>query len=353
MSASAKLTLLLKLQQGTINLYTIRHDEGQIRHVFRASDAPTAGHRSKTPVSVLTLGDEETSVLSGGWDGRILVRRACKPGGGCGLACEAPANLARSQQWDLNTGAASRDYTAHLSQVSSIAYRPVSAPTTNGFATTEDTEMGEAEPSTRVRTDEVGAPAVNGDAAALTSPLSSSSSSNGVAAALVQPTTGAETSGVPAVAPIDQNGTIDLTLDDGVDSDADADGEEIDEDALMTFPLPTTSTGTPIPIATSTGAPATAAPIQINGTGQPVASSLPPRPNPMNKVPVVGPSSGLPVLSSDVFMSTSIEGQVVIWDRRIKNGDKGGVRRLDHGSKHAGWCASVGSSSRLPFHSTI
>lgn len=64
-------------QRGSVNLWTVRHDEGQIRHVFRSAASPTAdpsrGHSPKAAVSVLAPDQDEKSFLSGGWDGRIFV----------------------------------------------------------------------------------------------------------------------------------------------------------------------------------------------------------------------------------------------------------------------------------------
>jgi len=76
------LTNFWNKQKGSINLFTIRHDQGQIRHVFKPDSsivngvepASPQGHSSISPVSVLTLDSiDESSFLSGGWDGRILV----------------------------------------------------------------------------------------------------------------------------------------------------------------------------------------------------------------------------------------------------------------------------------------
>lgn len=74
-------------QRGSINLWTVRHDEGQIRHVFRpdasssaaAAAAEPQGHSPKAAVSTLALNNDETGFLSGGWDGRIIVRPQAKP----------------------------------------------------------------------------------------------------------------------------------------------------------------------------------------------------------------------------------------------------------------------------------
>ncbi|GAA5952396.1 hypothetical protein JCM3765_001960 [Sporobolomyces pararoseus] len=94
--------------KGSINLFTIRHDQGQIRHVFKPDPTSTSttspqGHFPTSPISVLTLNsfNNESSFLSGGWDGRIF-------------------------DWDLNTGAIKQSYLNHGSkrQISSISYRP-------------------------------------------------------------------------------------------------------------------------------------------------------------------------------------------------------------------------------------
>lgn len=71
------------LQKGSINLFTIRHDQGQIRHVFRSSTISGQGHQSNAAVSVLALGSDETSMLSGGWDNAILVRFVVSDGLNC------------------------------------------------------------------------------------------------------------------------------------------------------------------------------------------------------------------------------------------------------------------------------
>ncbi|GAA5883383.1 hypothetical protein JCM3774_004870 [Rhodotorula dairenensis] len=113
--------------RGSVNLWTVRHDEGQIRHVFRPAASPTAapaqGHSPKAAVSVLALDHDERSFLSGGWDGRIF-------------------------QWDLDTGVAVRPFFAHSSQISSISYRPLQPPRplSSGLGANEgDTEMADGE----------------------------------------------------------------------------------------------------------------------------------------------------------------------------------------------------------------
>lgn len=70
------------------------------------------------------------------------------------------------------------------------------------------------------------------------------------------------------------------------------------------------------------------------------ADDDPPAPlPPTNSIPKMG-AKGLPELSRDVFLSTSIDGVVLVWDRRVAEGG-GRVRRLDNEGRHGGWCASV------------
>ena len=245
---------LPRRKNGSINLYTIRHDEGQIRHVFPSSTNATMGHRPNSAVSVLTLIEDEKSVLSGGWDHSILV---CLRS----LSFASPC-IDIEQEWDLNTGLARRQYEAHTGQISTLEFRPLTPPVP-------------------------------------TSPSLSASSSTGVAASLVNNPTNGRASSPKSDEAFDP-------LFDSQDSDVDADGDEDDE-----------------PTATS--------------------STLPPRP-PARNVPILGRAEDLPELSSDVFLSSSIDGAIMIWDRRIEGDGKGGVRRLDS-SKNGGWCSSV---RRLP-----
>lgn len=239
---------------------------------------------------MLTLANKESSVLSGGWDARILVRSAQRLD-----LCSIPvysANLPFDrQQWDLNTGVATRNFSAHTGQISSISFRPTSS---------QDVDPTGASPA-----------------------ASETSSSGGVAASLGKPVA----SVVDALAK-------DAAMDDG-GSEADADGEEVDDEAMLSaFPLPTTSNGTPTPTLGS---------LPLNGAGAIYNGILPPMNGAGKAVPVVGSSEakGLPELSRDVFLSTSIDGQVMIWDRKVKNGAQGAVRRLASDGKNGGWAASV------------
>lgn len=51
-------------KSGGINLQSVRHEEGKVLHVFK---------KHTSAVSVLQLGNDEMSFLSGGWDRQVHV----------------------------------------------------------------------------------------------------------------------------------------------------------------------------------------------------------------------------------------------------------------------------------------
>ncbi|KAF3177801.1 Transcription factor spt8 [Orbilia oligospora] len=89
---SQALWLLSGLENGSINLQSVRHDEGKVVTVLR---------KHKSTVSVLTLGADEKSVLSGSWDRDLY-------------------------EWDLNKGEVVRGYGPQAGQISAIQWRPQS-----------------------------------------------------------------------------------------------------------------------------------------------------------------------------------------------------------------------------------
>jgi transcriptional activator SPT8 len=86
------LWLLSGVESGGINLQSVRHEEGKRIHTLK-------GHNSA--VSVLTLAQDELSVLSGSWDKTI-------------------------NDWDLNTGSVKRKFETSGGQISAIEQRPLS-----------------------------------------------------------------------------------------------------------------------------------------------------------------------------------------------------------------------------------
>ncbi len=89
---SQALWRLSGLESESINLYSVRHDEGKrIAYMLK----------HKSAVSVLTLAQDEKSVLSGSWDKNVF-------------------------DWDLNTGQAKRSFEGSGGQISAIEVRPAS-----------------------------------------------------------------------------------------------------------------------------------------------------------------------------------------------------------------------------------
>ena len=81
------------LESGCINIYSVRHDEGKVIHRLR---------EHKSAVSVLTLTQDEKSLLSGSWDKNVL-------------------------DWDLNEGKVRRRFEGSGGQISAIEIRPSSS----------------------------------------------------------------------------------------------------------------------------------------------------------------------------------------------------------------------------------
>lgn len=90
---SQALWMLSGLESGCISLYSVRHDEGK---------RITYLHNHKSAVSVLTLAQDEKSVLSGSWDKNVI-------------------------DWDLNTGQPRRMFEGSGGQISAIEIRPASS----------------------------------------------------------------------------------------------------------------------------------------------------------------------------------------------------------------------------------
>lgn len=106
---SQALWVLAGCESGGINLQSVRHDEGK---------RITCLQQHSNAVSVLTLAQDERSVLSGSWDKKIL-------------------------DWDLNTGNVKRSFDGTGGQISAIELRPVSGapipPEASDFSIKSDT----------------------------------------------------------------------------------------------------------------------------------------------------------------------------------------------------------------------
>lgn len=200
---------------------------------------------------------------------------------------------------------------------------------------------------------------------ALTSPISSPDSSTGVAAALVQPSTTVNPSSASALIPnvILTAGVLTSPKSeevaggeeedaDGSEADADGDDDDDDDDLMNGTTVDSNNGAAALPsMPTSVNSVTT-----TNGLATPLpVLPLKKKAQVIDSIPIIGAAgSKLPTLSSsDVFMSTSIDGQVLIWDKRIRNGGgNGGVRRFGK-TKNDSWCASVSSCLVKPLRNNL
>ncbi|KAF7301488.1 MT-A70-domain-containing protein [Mycena indigotica] len=206
---------------GRINLFTTRHEPGRCIHVM-------AGHREQ-PVSSLALDHEEKGYYSAGWDGDAI-------------------------QWDLNTGYAVRNFTAHGAQLTSVAVRPIStsfAPVTGSSQDSNNTTL------------------------------------------------------------IDSSNPASQTMDADAKSDASFD------------PLFDDEPETPAEAAVKPSLPALP-------TARAIAHNAPP----------LLDSSINATLSPDILLTAAIDGQVMLWDRRVQTIGTG-VGRLWMSDKTPPWCLSA------------
>ena len=129
------LWILSGLESGGINLQSVRHDEGKRITCLK-------GHKST--VSVLTMTEDERSLLSGSWDKTI-------------------------KDWDLNTGQIRRTFAGSGGQIASIEFRPTSNIPVPQDASTEDVA------STTFSSGDLNKPITNG---VLTNGVSDNNASN-------------------------------------------------------------------------------------------------------------------------------------------------------------------------------
>ncbi|WVR07353.1 hypothetical protein IAU60_004394 [Kwoniella sp. DSM 27419] len=346
-------------QSGPINLHTLRHSPGHLVHSLK-------GHSSV--VSCMTLLPSEKGFLSGSWDGTV-------------------------REWDLNTGQTVRTYPTHGAQLSSIALRPFSHPASPSPSPRPAEDEDEAEDGTGAKMDvsvHVGPDFfAAGDkedehAADAVIPASTTATADEQAAASAS----AEDTVSKEEAQINGNdiemgddkssGSMDSLFGGDDDDDLDAAGETAPPSVVpTTAPTPSAGEDTKPPSA----GPGAAKPLGLALPGQPrplapapAPSTLPairepgssnqPTPSsssaplfvPQSAGPSARPSAGaaanIPLLSptsyrafsDDVLLTSSMDGQVVLIDRRVpsEEGSGLGVGRLQPGERAPPWCMSAG-----------
>lgn len=188
-----------------------------------------------------------------------------------------------SQQWDLNTGQIVRNFTSHGAQLAAVAVRPL--------------------PGDFVGIPWVGQPRPPPPTAVLPP--------NGIKQEEVQMTGMRNQSGTEVKKEREEDAESSASFDPLFDDEPDSDG------------------------------PPTQPPPQVVHPTTPVVPQQPQRPAvaPKNAPPILDPTS-YAAFSADVLMTASIDGQVILWDRRVHTPGRG-VGRLWMGEKTPPWCMSV------------
>jgi transcriptional activator SPT8 len=306
--------LNVECQADRINLFTARHEPGRLIHSFVAH---------KGPISSLSLTLDETGFFSGGWDGSTHVWIM--------FCINRQPSLTMLQQWDLNTGQKVRSYTAHGAQISAVAVRPMAPPSIPRSPSPMDVTPATVH--------------INGNGNATTKPHDSKTS---------VPSSGQQ----PQMQPKQEDITMqsdtrsDTSYDDLFDEpDGDAElnllgpGESLDQpSSSFSIAMPGSSSSSSAWLSSqnaTVAAPENAPPVMP----VPVRQVLPQQPVKLApKMPPLLDASNSPEMSPDLLMTASIDGQIVLWDRRVsaQNGaGSNGVGRLTMNSGTPPWCVSV------------
>ncbi|KAI0683697.1 WD40-repeat-containing domain protein [Cytidiella melzeri] len=271
-------------EHGHINLFTVRHEPGRRMHTF-------PGHRG--PVSAMAMRHDEKGFYSAGWDGEAL-------------------------EWDLNTGQKVRSYTAHPSQLVAIAVRPLESDYT-GIVPWVGQPRFNVTPS-----------AIGFSDAHTQEDMKMPDQSQQL------PSQSAYDEQVPShdqqQPKQEEDVKSDISYDPLFDDDPDADvGEYTGYQSQPQQPQPELSQLS-MPGGPTTAQPSLPSGRQAVGTGAAA-------PAPKNAPPVLD-SLSYTMFSSDVLLTASIDGQVMLWDRRVHTPGRG-VGRLWMSEKTPPWCVSA------------
>lgn len=294
----------------------------------------------------MSLLPNEKGLLSGSWDGTVKVGKE---------SCEVMMRADLKQEWDLNTGQTVRTYPTHGAQISSLSLRPFShpiSPTPSPQPIDEDEDKGtKLDVSVNVGSDFFQKDRKDGSAVSPTKDTSAMEiDGNTDSKDKAQDTK-------PIPEGIDADGSDKASPFDPLFDD-DAEGESVLPSGEVTM------TGTPAindmaPPSPPRPAPSLVLPGMTTNGNTPVAngaqtSSVPS--TPLFSIPSqagpsrLGAASTIPLLSpaswktysEDVMLNSSMDGQVLLIDRRIPdNGSNTGVGRLKPGDKAPPWCMSV------------
>ena len=281
---SRALWLLSGCESGAINLQTVRHEEGKTQHRLK---------QHTSAVSVLTLAQDEKSVLSGSWD-KVVI------------------------DWDLNTGSAKRRFLGSTGQISSMEMRPFSSlpvPEIEDLPVQSTTMFSDSAAKQRTNGDEV-----NGKL------FDSSATSNGEENGVTSPADslfGGQDNDSLFGGGDDNNGEqlfgdgdeLSRAIASGISAQNETDGtgeigsidaEDKDGTTMNGTTPPTTGEGFKMESTTN--------PISSETNGLPHAEDVEMR-DADAELPVANGVLYQP-LADSVFMTSSIDGSIRIWDRR-------------------------------------
>ncbi|KAA1099511.1 Transcription factor spt8 [Puccinia graminis f. sp. tritici] len=337
-------------ESGNINLFTIRHDEGHIRHVFKAANPPSVvpltsssdvrGHKPGSVISSLALNSDQNVAFSGGWDGI---------------------------GWDLNTGQVVNKFIAHASQISTVSLRPDSQIPIYDTKFEENLLEREEEErridrSEQANDQELKKKNKDDDEDTEMKTVESVEVSQAPSQEIVQEKTVEPTASSSPDRPLasDIVGDEDSEEDGSLFGGADNSGSEGEGSPEASVPLATlnperakgggnggglilpTASGSEKPVPTKPAAPPLILPTVATSKPRNVVPVKPVLPaTNLTQVPSVLDSS-LPVINDDVLMTSGIDGQVYLWDRRVSgSGSHGYVRKLDLPKSTSPWTASA------------
>ena len=237
------------------------------------------------------------------------------------------------QQWDLNSGQIVRKFTAHGAQLVGVAVRPTNSNffgistnvndlTENSGAVHFRSTMGPMPPTQTTAESASGASETATSADVSTSTLASENPPS----AQTEMTVSQATSNMQQTQ--DSDTKSDMSYDPLFD-EPEADGESNVQSQQTALPSVPSSQSGPTSAATHLQTA-----VQPSGR-----TNVPSVPIPKNAPPLLDPAS-YSAFSSDVLMTASIDGQVILWDKRV-NTPRKGVGRLEMSEKTPPWCVSV------------
>jgi transcriptional activator SPT8 len=306
------LWLLSGLESGGINLQSVRHEEGK---------RITTLKEHKSAVSVLTLSQDEKSVLSGSWDKTII-------------------------NWDLNTGTPKRKFETSGGQIVAIEQRPLSTlpvpqdtetmpqangtfssnnasrPLPNGLSNGVGASSRSNQPKDEGNEDAPGSPedSLFGDKDSL---FGDNQDPSGGPSAFAGMGDDDEDEFSRAIASEIQ----------AVDDDAQADMDMMDAGGPVQALQAETASDPP------KDAPATQSETMVNGVTDSAATATT-NGNPHSEDIITLPSNGAaeqPDSSETTFMDASFDGSIRIWDRRQQNP----VARIVPSRNTPPWCMNA------------